>query len=789
MGDFWGWFNGFAAPKLGAREKTFRKMFEYLDAIDRPARIWETGCVRDPTHWELAGCSTYLFDRYVVDNGGEVISVDINQQTVERCRGEVSKQTAIHCGDSVEFLTRHANASWVPPIDLLYLDSWDMEWHNPVPSAHHHLKEFMAILPVLRPETLVAVDDSPVVSEDFQPRVKIGGKGEFVARYCHSVGADTQFTGYQVGFSNVTRKPELTGESVEDLIRRARWNVEHGNAAAASHLYDLVLMMTPPPWSGMVRIARGEACAFFARIATNQNLRGVAGDWYRTAIECDPLAVDYRLEFAGRVLLNMGSYTGAINETRRATNIEPGNYRTWAMLGGILHEDNQAAQAVIAYDKAIEVVDETDPDAVAAVKMNRSTIALDMADYGLTEKLCNDVIAGGTDRVGDAKHVLALAEFRQSLHEKAADTFLEALKLGARDPGIVRWHRSHALEAVGRYREASVEREQRSNQNRLGNLSMPMKRFARPVLPALWDGNAPPVTTDGRRTSIHVHTEAGSGDNFALARYVPILAEMGYDVRYEVMSDMFDLMRHSFDGTGVTVVRVAPDYPGSLRIEPFNFHCPIGSLMHAMGTEVDRIPWRGPYLKADQKLVEHYRKQLRLPLRKVGVCWSSGIIRDRDVWLESYGRRKSMHLKTFAPVLHQETCVSLQVGPERAQIKEWEKTGLVDLLPEHPTWADTAALIECLDLVVTVDTGVAHLAGAMGKPTWVMTQRNSSSWHFMCWRPGAAWNERSPWYPNTRVFRQHKFDEYRWDEVVRDVAEELELHERLDERASRRRVG
>jgi len=77
--------------------------------------------------------------------------------------------------------------------------------------------------------------------------------------------------------------------------------------------------------------------------------------------------------------------------------------------------------------------------------------------------------------------------------------------------------------------------------------------------------------------------------------------------------------------------------------------------------------------------------------------------------------------------------------------------------------------------VITVDTAVAHLAGAMGKPVWVISRRDGMSWHFMCWRPGASWNEASPWYPTARVFRQHEYDQMHfWDEVVADIAAALE---------------
>lgn len=108
--------------------------------------------------------------------------------------------------------------------------------------------------------------------------------------------------------------------------------------------------------------------------------------------------------------------------------------------------------------------------------------------------------------------------------------------------------------------------------------------------------------------------------------------------------------------------------------------------------------------------------------------------------------------------------VSLQVGEPRNEVS------ITDLLPDKPTWADTAALVECLDLVITVDTGLAHLVGGMGKPFWLL-MHTGGSWHWMAERPGASWNEKSPWYPSARLFRQQKPHE--WMEVINRIASEL----------------
>ena len=111
--------------------------------------------------------------------------------------------------------------------------------------------------------------------------------------------------------------------------------------------------------------------------------------------------------------------------------------------------------------------------------------------------------------------------------------------------------------------------------------------------------------------------------------------------------------------------------------------------------------------------------------------------------------------------------VSLQIGPERSELVD---TRVYDFLPENPTWDDTASLIACLDAVVTVDTAVSHLAGAMGKPVY-LAMHQQGSWHYMADVPGSAWQTRSPWYPATRVYRQAKQDE--WGDVVQRIADDL----------------
>jgi len=257
------------------------------------------------------------------------------------------------------------------------------------------------------------------------------------------------------------------------------------------------------------------------------------------------------------------------------------------------------------------------------------------------------------------------------------------------------------------------------------------------------------------------------GDNIAMARYLPILVERGYEVTYETYPEMLDLMARSFPS--VRVITRAADYPGAIGIPPHDYHVPIGSLPAILGTDIDTVPWNGPYLKADKAKAEMYDLALDKCMgRKIGLVWSSGI-RISGIWLEEYGKRKSMSFSTILDVWNKDDAfISLQVGPERSE--NGSDHYVIDVLPNKPTWDDTCALTANLDLVITVDTAVAHAAGAMGKPVWLM-MHTEGSWHWMAEREGSPWNTKSPWYPSVRIFRAKKAHE--WSDVIHRIASEL----------------
>jgi SAM-dependent methyltransferase len=199
-------------PKLGVRHTTFRWIFEYL--LQRRSQghlIVETGCARRKDNWQGDGQSTFQFDQFVNATQGQVFSVDISPEACSVARSMVGERTNVYSEDSVSFLKRIGSQLLASKreIDLLYLDSFDLDYHNSLPSSIHHLKELCAISAALTPGTLIVVDDTYRLlrcirkgPEEFHPIGEHGvdGKGKLVAEYFSSIGIPVFFEGYQTAW-------------------------------------------------------------------------------------------------------------------------------------------------------------------------------------------------------------------------------------------------------------------------------------------------------------------------------------------------------------------------------------------------------------------------------------------------------------------------------------------------------------------------------------------------------------------------------------------------------------
>ena len=273
---------------------------------------------------------------------------------------------------------------------------------------------------------------------------------------------------------------------------------------------------------------------------------------------------------------------------------------------------------------------------------------------------------------------------------------------------------------------------------------------------ASWDAStfAQPEWSDediaGKR--LLLHAEQGFGDTIQFARYAALAAARGAEVILAVQASLVPLLGAL---PGITVVAA-----GRGQLPAFDLHCPLLSLPRLFGTTLATIPGGVPYIVAPPDRIAAWAPHLPADGLRVGLTWSGHPANTRD-------HERSIPFAHLAPLLAVAGTrfVSLQKDVRAADADAlWRSGNIVDLRADLRDFADTAAVVAQLDLVITVDTAVAHLAGAMGKPVWVLLPRV----------PDFRWlldRATSPWYPSARLFRKGQVDT--WDAVIAGVATEL----------------
>ncbi|MBV8654315.1 MAG: glycosyltransferase family protein [Alphaproteobacteria bacterium] len=294
-----------------------------------------------------------------------------------------------------------------------------------------------------------------------------------------------------------------------------------------------------------------------------------------------------------------------------------------------------------------------------------------------------------------------------------------------------------------------------------------MQGVRRPTKVPQWDGSA---AADCGAKTILLHAEQGFGDTLQFCRYAPLIVERGHRVILEVQPELETLLRYSIGSERLSVMARPLDYPGVASWPAIDAHCPLMSLPLAFGTTLETIP-TGTYLKAEPGKVASWNERFAEALGpglRVGLVWAGNARRDESVTLREVDARRSMSLADFIPLLTVEGAafVSLQKGETASQIAGAAAPGArcFDAAPFLTDFAETAGAIGNLDLVICVDTSVAHLAGAMGKKVW-MTSRLDGCWRWLEDRSD------SPWYPTLRLFRQGL--DRRWTPVVAALREAL----------------
>jgi tetratricopeptide (TPR) repeat protein len=249
---------------------------------------------------------------------------------------------------------------------------------------------------------------------------------------------------------------------------------------------------------------------------------------------------------------------------------------------------------------------------------------------------------------------------------------------------------------------------------------------------------------------IYVQAEQGFGDTLQFVRYLPLLAARGARVSCRMHQELVELMRESLPGINVLGDRGDPG--------PHDCDAVLLSLPRLFRTRLETIPAQMPYLRPPADAIARWQKRLAAPgAIKVGLVWAGNPKHSNDM-------RRSLELKALAPLtaVPGTSFVSLQVGPRAADARK--APAVRDLSKQLTDFTETAAAVAALDLVITVDTSVAHLAGSLGKPVWVLLPW-VTDWRWMFER------EDNPWYPTMRLFRQKRGESYA--RIIGVMAEEL----------------
>jgi tetratricopeptide (TPR) repeat protein len=425
---------------------------------------------------------------------------------------------------------------------------------------------------------------------------------------------------------------------------------------------------------------------------------------FATAIGLKPDYADAHYNL-GTVLANLGRMDEAVSAYKTAIRLKPGYADAHANLGAVLEKLSRFEEAVAPLDTAIRL------------------------NPGNAGAYCNlGVVLTNLGRFDEALAALHAAlrlkpDFAGAHHQEAIVRLLRGDLAAAWPKFEWRWH--------------------------MGNNLLPSRHFAQPQ----WRGE----DISGR--AILLHAEQGLGDAIQFARYAPMLAARGARV---ILTAERRLLRLLSGLAGVEQLVAFGD-----RVPAFDVHCPLLSLPGAFGTTLETIPVEIPYLRAEGDLVDKWQSRIGTADFKIGIAWQGNPNGPMD-------RGRSIPLACFAPLaeIPGVRLISLQKGPGLEQLNLLPAGMRVEILGDDfdsgpDAFIDAAAAMMSLDLIVTSDTSICHLAGALNRPVWVPL-KTVPHWVFMLDR------QDCPWYPSMRLFRQARRGD--WDDVFRRIAAELTSH-------------
>ncbi|MCC6468950.1 MAG: tetratricopeptide repeat protein [Alphaproteobacteria bacterium] len=436
----------------------------------------------------------------------------------------------------------------------------------------------------------------------------------------------------------------------------------------------------------------------------------------------------------GHRLHAAGNSDAAADSWRRALTIDPGLAAAWANLGVAMRIAQEPEAAIVCYRQALGL-----GGAAAGTLGNLGNALKDLDRLDEAVAIHQKSVALEPQKAGGFQN-LGIALRQAGRYREAIAAFDRALAI---DPRLhtVRWDQALARLHTGDFAGGWPLYESRWD---IGDLVMPN------LAAALWDGGP----LDGK--TILLHSEQGFGDAIQCVRYAQALKQRG--AARVVLDCKPPLVRLFQTAPGVDAI-----VPRGAGLPPHDLHCPLNSLPGRFGTDTTNIPGAIPFLRAPANGVDKFRPSLALAgtRLKVGIVWSGSV-----TFKDNHHRATTLarFLRHFGLA---EVCLfSLQKGPPEAELKALgADTPLVDLAPLIEDFADTASAIGALDLVLMTDSSVAHLAGALGTPVWVLLPFHA---HWL-WLENDR--DTTPWYPSMRFFRQPSPND--WEAPFARAADEL----------------
>ncbi len=454
------------------------------------------------------------------------------------------------------------------------------------------------------------------------------------------------------------------------------------------------------------------------------------------AIENKPNVPQFHYNL-GLVFIALKRQEKAIQAFQEAIRIKPDYADAYYNFGLVLKKRQQFEEAVQNFKQVMKI---TPDDADAYYNLGNTYEALDR--YEPAAKNYQLAIKKNGTFVG-AFNNLALVLKKMGRIDEAISYFREALRL---QPGLAEahWNLSLALLINGQFEEGWKEHEWRFMKGKRSTIYP--HRFGMP----LWDGSS----FAGKR--LFVHSEQGFGDTLQFIRYLPMVKRLGGTLVFEAFGPLLETIS-GFPGID-KLVEISPD---RRHVENCDYYVPLMSLPMLFATDIPTIPSNIPYIFADPEKASQWKNRINKKGYKIGIAWAGKPEHEND------GNR-SCELAQFLPLAGMPgiAMYGLQKGGAARQAETLDgMRRMINFDCELKDFSETAAAIENLDLIISVDTALVHLAGAMGKPVWTLLPY-APDWRWLLER------EDSPWYPTMRLFRQPAHGD--WGAVFGEVKDELE---------------